>query len=85
MCSLHWRLVPLDLQKAVWAAYATGQEIRKDPSPEYLAAAAAAIDAVDEARKALGLSWARTVEECVLVRTENGSPAGPLFAPKKET
>ena len=85
MCSLHWRLVPLDLQKAVWAAYATGQEIRKDPSPEYLAASAAAIEAVEDARKALGLSWARTVEDCVLVRTDDGAIAGPLFDPKKET
>jgi len=84
MCSLHWRLVPLDLQKAVWAAYATGQEIRKDPSPEYLAAATAAIEAVEEARKELGLSWARIVEDCVLVRTDNGAIAGPLFAREKK-
>jgi hypothetical protein len=46
MCLKHWRMVPRDLQRAVWAAYHEGQEITKDPSLEYLRAARAAIQAV---------------------------------------
>ncbi|MGH2588108.1 MAG: hypothetical protein ACRDJE_24570, partial [Dehalococcoidia bacterium] len=45
-CLPHWRQVPRILQRAVWAAYRPGQEVRKDPTPEYLVAMHAAIDAV---------------------------------------
>lgn len=46
MCLHHWRMVPADLQKAVWATYRKGQETDKRPSREYLDVARAAIDAV---------------------------------------
>jgi len=46
MCAAHWRRVPRELQRAVWATYRNGQEIDKKPSREYLTAARAAIDAV---------------------------------------
>lgn len=46
MCPRHWRMVPADLQGAVWRTYRKGQEIDKRPSAEYLAAATAAIRAV---------------------------------------
>lgn len=46
MCRRHWRMVPKPLQDRVWATYVHGQEIRKDPSDDYLEAAQAAIDAV---------------------------------------
>ncbi len=46
MCLKHWKMVPYKLQKQVWAEYVPGQEIRKDPTEEYLDAATAAIDAV---------------------------------------
>ena len=55
MCLRHWRMVPKKLQDAIWAAYVPGQENRKDPTPEYLEAASAAIAAVaakEEARRA---------------------------------
>lgn len=52
MCPRHWRMVPRALQVAVWAAYRDGQEIRKDPTPEYLRAAHAAIEAVDALERA---------------------------------
>lgn len=42
MCAPHWRLVPQGLQRAVWRLYRPGQEITKDPTPEYLEAARAA-------------------------------------------
>ena len=46
MCAPHWRLVPRQLQRAVWAAYVEGQEIRKDPSEAYMEAQRAAVEAV---------------------------------------
>lgn len=48
MCLHHWYMVPVVLRHDVWNAYVPGQEIRKDPTPEYLAAADAAIQAVAE-------------------------------------
>lgn len=49
MCKRHWFMVPKPLRKAVWHHYRSGQEVRKDPSPEYLEAAKAAIKAVETA------------------------------------
>lgn len=46
MCYAHWRMTPIHLQKAVWHHYRRGQEITKDPSPEYVQAAMAAVRAV---------------------------------------
>lgn len=48
MCLRHWRMVPKNLQRAVWATYELGQELTKDPSLEYLEAATAAVNAVAE-------------------------------------
>ena len=39
MCAPHWFKLPRQLRVAVWSAYVPGQEVRKDPTPEYLAAA----------------------------------------------
>lgn len=38
-CREHWFKLPKRLRDAIWAAYVPGQEIRKDPSPEYIAVA----------------------------------------------
>ncbi len=46
MCAKHWYAVPRELQAAVWRHYRWGQERDKNPSPEYLAAARAAIASV---------------------------------------
>lgn len=48
MCLPHWRMVPRALQLRVWATYRPGQERTKDPSPEYVDAAMAAVNAVAE-------------------------------------
>jgi hypothetical protein len=48
MCHKHWYMLSKPLRKAVWAAYVPGQEIRKDPTLEYLAVAGEAIDSVAE-------------------------------------
>lgn len=49
MCKRHWLMVPKPLRRDVWRNYRAGQEQRKDPTPEYLAAAKAAIAAVERA------------------------------------
>lgn len=48
MCLRHWRRVPRHLQSEIWRWYVPGQEIRKNPSREYLRAMVAAINAVAE-------------------------------------
>jgi len=54
MCTKHWGMVPYKLQKAVWAHYVPGQEIRKDPTGEYLDAAMEAINAVADKERGIG-------------------------------
>lgn len=49
MCAPHWRLVPRDLQRALYAAYRPGQERTMTPSAQYLRAAAACVRSVAEA------------------------------------
>lgn len=46
MCPPHWRMVPKDLQQAVWANYRPGQCDDKDVTRAWLDAADAAIEAV---------------------------------------
>lgn len=46
MCIKHWRMVPKWLQSEVWRTYVPGQETRKDPTSEYLAAHHAAVGSV---------------------------------------
>ncbi len=46
MCRHHWRMVPQSLQMAVWSLYVPGQEVRMDPTSEYISALRGAIDAV---------------------------------------
>jgi hypothetical protein len=46
MCRKHWYMVSKPLRDAVWAAYVPGQEIRKDPTGEYLLVTHKAIEAV---------------------------------------
>lgn len=46
MCGPHWKRVPKSFQARLWRWYIPGQEIRKDPTMEYLKAAEACIHAV---------------------------------------
>lgn len=60
----HWGMVSKPLQNRVWEHYVPGQEIRKDPTPEYMEAQRAAIE--DVAKKegvARSLYVRRTVEK----------------------
>jgi len=40
-CKPHWFALPKRLRDRIWATYRRGQEITKDPSPEYMEAARA--------------------------------------------
>ncbi len=40
-CLEHWRRLPKYLRERIWATYRPGQEVDKQPSREYLAAARA--------------------------------------------
>jgi hypothetical protein len=44
MCKAHWYRLPKPMRDRVWTVYRPGQEVTKDPSPEYLTVAQAAID-----------------------------------------
>lgn len=46
MCAMHWAMVAPVLQADVWRTYRPGQEIKKNPSNEWMQAADAAIDYV---------------------------------------
>ena len=35
-CLPHWKALPADLQRRIWATYVPGQEVTKTPSREYL-------------------------------------------------
>lgn len=37
-CIEHWCMLPKPIRRKIWTAYRAGQEIRKDPSAEYIAA-----------------------------------------------
>ena len=43
-CRSHWHALPKSLRDRIWTTYRPGQEITKDPSRAYLAAAADALD-----------------------------------------
>lgn len=43
-CKVHWFLLPARLRRRIWATYKPGQEITKQPSDAYLAAAKAVRD-----------------------------------------
>ena len=44
----HWFMLPKAMRDAIWAAYRPGQEARKDPSPEYIEAARAAVRHIEQ-------------------------------------
>lgn len=48
MCGKHWSRVPVPLKREVWKHYRQGQERTEAVTPEYLAAARAAVAAVSE-------------------------------------
>lgn len=48
MCLKHWRMIPQHMQDELWAVYVPGQEIRKDPSREYIEVAMRLVRYVQE-------------------------------------
>lgn len=45
-CRKHWFMVPKPLRDEIWRLYVPGQEVRKDPTDEYIDASRAAVEAV---------------------------------------
>ena len=43
-CLAHWRMLPKQLQMAVWRHYRAGQEVDKQPSEAYMEAQRRAIE-----------------------------------------
>lgn len=68
-CKGHWFALPKRLRDRIWQSYRPGQEVRMDPSAEYLAAA-------DEVQR-----WIR--EYRISLGAKNQPPAPPLT--NKET
>lgn len=48
MCRKHWYMVPRQMRALVWLHYVPGQEVTKDPTPEYLDVVHEAIKYVSE-------------------------------------
>lgn len=46
MCRRHWFMLPKIKRDKLWAVYVPGQEVRKDPTPEYLEVARELIEFV---------------------------------------
>ena len=55
MCARHWRMVPAEGKRQVWANYRAGQEVDKRPSSEYLRV-------TDECRRIVAHREGRTEE-----------------------
>lgn len=47
-CKRHWFALPLRLRARIWRAYRPGQEITKDPSPEYVEVAREVQDWIEQ-------------------------------------
>lgn len=57
-CKSHWFALPKRLRDEIWRTYRRGQETRKDPSPEYIAAAKAVQHWIGEYRTSCGAKGA---------------------------
>lgn len=78
MCLRHWRMVPRNLQQAIWDAYVPGQEVRKDPTAAYCAAAEDAKLAVF--RKETGIAASDSLEAHRILRERQvAGTQGDLF------
>lgn len=47
-CKVHWYTLPKELRSRIWATYRPGQEITKTPSKEYIEAAKAVQEWIEE-------------------------------------
>jgi hypothetical protein len=47
MCKKHWYMLPKAKRDAIWREYTPGQEVRKNPTPEYLKVMRECIDFID--------------------------------------
>lgn len=54
MCPKHWFALPERMRDAVWAAYVPGQEVRKDPSAQYLLVTREAVEYLEDIERRQG-------------------------------
>lgn len=47
-CRVHWYMLPKALRNKIWGTYRRGQEIDKNPSPQYIAAAREVQDWIEQ-------------------------------------
>ena len=47
-CKVHWYALPKELRSRIWATYRPGQEVTKTPSKEYIEAAKAVQNWIEE-------------------------------------
>lgn len=50
-CKLHWFALPREIRREIWRTYRKGQEIDKNPSADYIAAARKAQEWADTREK----------------------------------
>lgn len=53
-CKPHWFALPKRLRERIWQTYRRGQEVTKDPSPEYIKAAQDVQHWIREFRASMG-------------------------------
>jgi hypothetical protein len=70
MCRRHWAMLPKEMRDAVWREYHQGQEVRKDPTPEYL----------EVTREAINWLWNHEQE----LAEKKAPKQGDLFTQEKD-
>lgn len=58
MCFKHWKMVPTSIQQLIWKHYVQGQEMRKNPTNDYLKAQQLAVASVIVAESGVPLDKA---------------------------
>lgn len=51
MCSRHWFMLPKSIRDKIWINYIPGQEVKKNPTKEYLVVMKEAINFVSRSEK----------------------------------
>lgn len=81
-CRRHWAMTPTTEQRAIWRTYRRGQEEDKTPSPAYVVAQRAAVNAVARAERRQELATFTLEEATVLANAghcllPNERPSNP--------
>lgn len=84
MCLKHWRMVPKFAQDRIWETYRPGQEIRKDPTNDYLKAQQGAVILVlaKEMRLSLDAEGLRQAAKIAFPHLPDKSPDASVLEKK---